>query len=35
MKLIDKTPFFSSRNVPLWAGVVIVIAFAAMILWLR
>jgi hypothetical protein len=31
MTPIEKTPFFSPRNVPLWAGLVMVAIFGALI----
>lgn len=34
MTPLEKAPFFSLRNLPLWAGVVGVLIFAAMIVWL-
>jgi hypothetical protein len=35
MKLPDRTHFLSTRNVPLWAGVMIVAIFSAMVVWMR
>jgi len=32
MTPIEKTPFFSPRNVPLWAGLVMAAIFAALML---
>ncbi len=34
MPELPKTPFFSPRNVPLWAGLALVAAAVAMIGWL-
>jgi hypothetical protein len=33
MTAIDKTPFFSPRNVPLWVGLVMAAIFAALMIW--
>jgi hypothetical protein len=30
-----KTPFFSPRNVPLWAGVVMIVIVIGIVLWLH
>lgn len=30
-----KTPFLSPRNVPLWAGLALSLAVAAMVMWLQ
>ena len=34
MTPLDKAPFLSPRNLPLWAGVVLVLIVVAMILWM-
>lgn len=34
MKTLEKTPFLSPRNLPLWAGVAMVAIVAAMVAWL-
>lgn len=34
MQTLDKAPFLSPRNLPLWAGLVMVGIFAAMVVWL-
>ncbi len=34
MTEFPKTPFLSPRNVPLWAGLVLILAVVAIVLWL-
>lgn len=34
MTEFPKTPFLSPRNVPLWAGMVLILAVVAIVLWL-
>lgn len=34
MTEFPKTPFLSPRNVPLWAGLVLILAVAGIVLWL-
>ncbi len=34
MPELETTPFFSPRNVPLWAGVVFVLIVIGMVVWL-
>jgi len=34
MTELPKTPFLSPRNVPLWAGVALIVAVVAIVLWL-
>ena len=33
MQPLDKAPFLSLRNLPLWAGVALLLVFAAMVVW--
>lgn len=35
MSPLDKTPFLSPRNVPLWAGLVLVLIVVGLIVWLH
>jgi hypothetical protein len=35
MSEFEKTPFLSARNVPFWAGVVLVILVIGLVAWLR
>lgn len=35
MNELEKTPFFSPRNVPLWGGVLLVLVVIALVVWLR
>jgi len=34
MPPLEKAPFLSARNLPFWAGVVLVLIVAAMVAWL-
>lgn len=34
MTELPKTPFLSPRNVPLWAGLALIVAVVAIVLWL-